>query len=107
MCTPKPWGKLHIILFSANLVLIAAWVLVLTLDSAFLSRSSLISAERIKYLSVELTLLMLLWVFIGGRGYCFYCPAGFFLGIAGNAVGKRIETHLTRCTNCGACDDRL
>ena len=97
--------KLQILLLCANLALIAAWVLVLTIDPSFLSRSSLISAERIKYLSVELTLLMLLWVFIGGRGYCFYCPAGFFLGIVGNAAGQRIETDLTRCTGCGACDD--
>lgn len=97
--------KLQIVVFSVNLVLIAAWVLVLTAEPAFLDRTSLISAERIKYLSVELTLLMLLWVFIGGRGYCYYCPAGFFLGIVGNAVGQKIETGLTRCTGCGACDD--
>ncbi|MFP4564589.1 MAG: 4Fe-4S binding protein [Spirochaetia bacterium] len=97
--------KLQIVLLIANLALIAAWILVLTIEPAFLNRSSLISAERIKYLSVELTLLMLLWVFIGGRGYCFYCPAGLFLGIVGNAAGQRIETNLTRCIDCGACDE--
>jgi ferredoxin len=97
--------KLQIILLCINLALIAAWILVMTVNPTFLNRNALISVELIKYLSVELTLLMLLWVFIGGRGYCFYCPAGFALGIVGNLVGQKIETGLTRCIQCGACDD--
>ena len=97
--------KLQLILFSLNLLLIGAWLLILVVDLPFLSRDALVGVELIKYLSVELTLLMLLWVFVGGRGYCYYCPAGFALGIIGGAVGQRIETGLTRCIECGACDD--
>lgn len=97
--------KLQLVLLSLNILLICAWILILVLDPSFLDRDALISVELIKYLSVELTLLMLLWVFVGGRGYCYYCPAGFALGIVGAAVGQRIETGLTRCIECGACDD--
>jgi polyferredoxin len=97
--------KLQIILFSANLLLITAWILAVTTEPEFLNQNALIAAELIKYMALELTLLMLLWIFIGGRGYCFYCPAGFGLGIVGNVFGQKIETGLTRCNQCGACDD--
>ncbi|MBN2738326.1 MAG: hypothetical protein JXR70_15185 [Spirochaetales bacterium] len=95
----------QLVLFGVNLLLVAAWVVLLVARPQGISRDTLIQIERIKYLSVELTLMMGLWLVISARGYCYYCPAGFALGIVGNFVGQRIETNLTHCTQCGACND--
>jgi ferredoxin-type protein NapH len=96
---------LQVVLFSANMLLILLWSIYLFTGTSLIPETTLISIESLKYTSLELTLFMFLWLVVGGRGYCYYCPAGFALGIIGNMAGQRIETGLTYCTKCGACND--
>jgi polyferredoxin len=92
-------------LFSLNTLLVLLWALFTFFGILLIPIKPLIIIEVVKYLSMELVLLMLLWLFIGGRGYCYYCPAGTLLGLIGRGVGQRIETNLTHCTNCNVCND--
>ena len=96
---------IQLFLFSFNMLLILLWSLFTFFGIALLPMKLAIVVELIKYLSLEVILFMILWIFIGGRGYCYYCPVGFLLGMIGRGVGQRIETDLTHCTGCNACND--
>lgn len=96
---------IQVFLFSLNMVLIFFWSFFTVYLVSFVSLKLLIIVEIIKYLSLELFFFMLLWIFVGGRGYCYYCPVGFLLGVIGRGVGQKIETDLTHCTGCNACND--
>ena len=96
---------IQLFLFSLNLVLIFFWSFFTFYLVSFVSLRLLIFIEIIKYLTLEVFLFMFLWIFVGGRGYCYYCPVGFLLGVIGRGVGQRIETNLTHCTGCNACND--
>ena len=96
---------IQLCLFSLNMVLMLLWSLFTFFEIALVPMKLVIIVELIKYLSLELFLFMLLWIFIGGRGYCYYCPVGFLLGMIGKGVGQRIKTDLTHCTGCKACND--
>ncbi|MBN2535351.1 MAG: hypothetical protein JXB88_20910 [Spirochaetales bacterium] len=93
------------ILFTVNILLTGLWSCYLITGWTLIPENTLIRIELIKYISLELTLLMFLWVFIGGRGYCFYCPAGFGLALISRLIGQRVETGLTHCIQCSACND--
>lgn len=97
---------LQAVLFAVNLLLILFWSILLAGGRSPVSRDLLVQFELIKYIALELTMLMLLWFIIGGRGYCYYCPAGFAVGIVSYLCGQRIETGLTHCTACGLCNDQ-
>ena len=96
---------IQLFLFSFNMLLILLWSLFTFFGIALLPMKLAIVVELIKYLSLEVILFMILWIFIGGRGYCYYCPVGFLLGMIGRGVGQKIETDLTHCTGCNACND--
>jgi polyferredoxin len=95
----------QLFLFSLNMVLIFFWGFFAYYMVTFVSIRLLMIVEIIKYFTLELFIFMYLWLFIGGRGYCYYCPVGFLLGLIGRGVGQKIETDLTHCTNCNACND--
>ena len=59
--------------------------------------------EIIKYLALELLMMMFLWIVWTGRGYCYYCPLGSFLSLISRAAGQKIKTDNTHCINCGQC----
>ena len=97
--------SVQLFLFSLNIVLIFFWGFFAYYMVTFVSIRLLMIVEIIKYFTLELFLFMYLWLFIGGRGYCYYCPVGFLLGIIGRGVGQKIETGLTHCTGCALCND--
>ena len=97
--------RMQAFMFSLNMLLMCFWSLLIIWGIVIIPTILLIVVELSKYLFLELLLLMALWIFVGGRGYCYYCPAGFLLGVIGKIVGQRIETNLTYCTNCNACND--
>ena len=97
--------SVQVFLFTLNMVLIFFWSFFAYYRVTFVSIRLLMIVEILKYFSLELFLFMYLWLFIGGRGYCYYCPVGLLLGIIGRGVGQKIETGLTHCTNCNMCND--
>jgi len=97
--------SVQLFLFFLNMVLIFFWSFFAYYLVSLVSIRLLMIVEILKYFSLELFLFMFLWLFIGGRGYCYYCPVGFLLGLLGRGVGQKIETGLTHCTNCNACND--
>ena len=97
--------SVQLFLFFLNMVLIFFWGFFAYYMVTFVSIRLLMIAEIVKYFTLELFIFMYLWLFIGGRGYCYYCPVGFLLGLIGRGVGQKIETGLTHCTNCNACND--
>ena len=88
-----------------NFFVISLWIAYSVTGVTFIPLKTLNAIEGMKYLVFELILMMILWIFVGGRGYCYYCPAGWFLGVAGRLLGQKIETNLTRCTGCNMCND--
>ena len=88
-----------------NLLLIISWVLEIYDIHVFPSLEILTNIELYKYLLFELILMLLGWMIIGGRSYCYYCPSGTFIGILGKLNRQKIETGLTKCTQCGLCND--
>ena len=106
----KPWAKKMFKGFQAyylllNLSLIVMWSIYLANSSSNIPVDTLIALETTNYYIFGLMLMVLGWAFVGGRAYCLYCPAGTFLGVCGRLVGQRIETNITRCVNCGKCND--
>jgi len=101
----KALRGLQAVMFGVSLVLTGIWTLLAFWKIVLIPVPLLVLAEIIKLLLVDLVLMMALWVFVSARGYCYYCPAGLFLGLLGKAVGQRIETNRTSCTGCGACSD--
>jgi polyferredoxin len=61
--------------------------------------------EVIKYISLELLMMMFLWIVWTGRGYCYYCPLGTFLSIISRIVGQKIVTNNSKCINCKQCSN--
>ncbi len=62
------------------------------------------SIETYKYLSLELLMTMFFWIAFTTRGYCYYCPAGTFLGLLSKAAKQQIKTDLNKCIECGKCN---
>ena len=96
---------IQLLLFSLNMLLMLLWSFFTLFGIALVPMKLAIIVELIKYLSLEVIIFMILWIFIGGRGYCYYCPVGFLLGMIGRGVGQKIETDLTHCTGCNVCND--
>jgi polyferredoxin len=93
-------------MFVLNMLLILFWGLLVFFAIVVVPVLFLIIVEiLIKFLILELLLMIYLWIFVSGRGYCYYCPAGFFLGLIGKVAGQKIETNLTKCIKCNACND--
>ncbi len=61
--------------------------------------------ENYKYLTAELLMAMFFWIAFIGRGYCYYCPLGTFLGILSKLSGQKITTGNTKCIQCGQCNE--
>ncbi|RMF93006.1 MAG: 4Fe-4S dicluster domain-containing protein [Candidatus Schekmanbacteria bacterium] len=93
------------VMLMTNLLLISLWAIYSYNRMLFVPPKTMNIIEGMKYLIFELILMMLLWIFIGGRGYCYYCPAGLLLGIIGRVIGQKILTNLSHCTGCGLCND--
>ena len=96
---------LKILGFILMIGLFVLWAIYLLTGYEIIPLELLLKFEMIKYMSLELMLMYLLWIFFNGRGYCYYCPAGMMLGILGRGVGQQIKTDLTKCTDCGLCND--
>lgn len=92
-------------MFLFNIGLIVLWVLYITLSLEIIPIETLQTMELLKYLLLELIFMCIFWLIIGGRGYCYYCPAGTMLGFISKASGQQITTGLTQCTQCGLCND--
>ena len=60
--------------------------------------------EVYKYLIFELTLMMVFWMVFVGRTYCAYCPLGTFLSLISRWSQQSIRTELTKCIQCGKCN---
>lgn len=105
---PKIVTSLHVlqwIFFPLHIGLTVFWGLYTTLGIHVLPISLLLSIELVKYLIFGLFLLMIGWIVIGGRSYCYYCPAGTFLGLVSRVSGQKIKTDITHCIECGSCND--
>lgn len=96
---------IQIFMLFINSFIIIIWMIYFFSGTALIPVETLISIERTKYLVFELYLMLFLMFFVGGRGYCYYCPAGTLLGVMGKLVGQQITTGLTECTSCGLCND--
>ncbi|SRR6056297_300680 len=59
--------------------------------------------ETIKYVSIELLMMMFLWIIWTGRGYCYYCPLGTTLSLISKAAGQQIKTDNNHCISCKQC----
>jgi polyferredoxin len=106
----SPRGKkilkaLQYFLFILNLGFITIWIVYLISGITLLPLGSLGMLELMKYLLLELFLMCFLWLYVGGRGYCYYCASGTFLGLIARGAGQEITTNLTKCTTCGLCND--
>lgn len=82
----------------------AAWLLLITGFPLNGNLDLLSQLEIYKYLLFDLIAAMLLWTFITGRAYCYYCPLGTVMGLIGRAAGQRILTNLQECISCGKCN---
>lgn len=114
----KPPGTKQRRLFSLLRVLMFVFAVFLTLSwlGALLfpkARDLLVSAELgkalgelevYKYLFTDLFAMLLLWVILGPRKYCMFCPAGTTLGlVATYGAGQVISTGHSSCNQCGLC----
>ena len=88
-----------------NIFLVIIWLDLIIDGKSFISEEQLLSMELTKYMVLELFLLFLFWLTAGGRAYCRYCAAGVFIGLIARASGQEITTNLTKCTQCGSCND--
>ena len=60
--------------------------------------------EVYKYLFTDLFAMLLLWVILGPRKYCMFCPAGTALGLLSTyGAGQVISTGHSSCSRCGLC----
>ena len=76
------------------------------LDTQLIPFSTLRNLELIKYMIFEILLLQIFYFTFTGRGYCYYCPAGTFLGMISKIAGQQIETDKSQCINCKLCDNQ-
>lgn len=88
---------------AVNTGLILVWAAVLA--GAELNVGILRALELGKYLGLELFLVLLGLALLSGRTYCYYCPAGTVLSLAGRAAGHCIRTDMNPCIGCGRCNE--
>lgn len=102
----KALRVMQLFMFVLSMLLMLFWGLLVFFGIVVVPIILLIIVEiLLKYLILELLLMIYLWIFVCGRGYCYYCPAGFLLGLIGKVLEQRIETNLTECVSCNACND--
>ena len=65
----------------------------------------LFTFEQAKIIVVDTLFFGFGFLLFGGRYYCCYCPAGFYMGIMGKLGGQRVETDHNKCIQCGKCND--
>ncbi|MCK8061238.1 MULTISPECIES: 4Fe-4S binding protein [unclassified Fusibacter] len=94
---------LKMFLITANMLLILLWIIALA-GASFINVDILRTFELVKYLSLELMLFLALYLFLNGRGYCYYCPAGTMLSFWGLLFGHGIETNHSECVSCASCN---
>jgi polyferredoxin len=92
------WGFLAV-----NLLLMVLWAGILA--GAALDPALLRTLELVKYLALELFLVLGAFVVLSGRTYCYYCPSGTMLSLAGKATGHGIRTNVSACIDCGRCNE--
>ena len=85
--------------------LMFSWGSYMFFDVEIIGIDILIKFDLITYFSFGLFLMMLGWILIGGRAYCYYCHSGAFLGIVARLCGQKIISGLTECESCGKCND--
>lgn len=106
---PKNISKIfkiqQIIFLVIYIAIMITWVLYFSTGIIIIPLQNLMTIELVLYFVFALGLLLIFWIFFGGRGYCYYCPAGSFLGIISRISGQQITTNLTKCTSCGLCSD--
>ncbi len=107
----KPLSSLHLkrlavlrwVFFSLGWFFSLYWVTFLLNMHSGHWMNELAQIEIMKYLFPELLAAMAFWLFMSGRGYCFYCPAGTMTAFVGKWVGQRIRTNLSSCIHCSKC----
>ncbi len=108
---PKAGKAVKIIFKIARVILFAAAVF-FTIHAAlavagvinYKNISLVYTIETFKYLSLELLMTMFFWIAFTARGYCYYCPAGTFLGLISKLAKQQIKTDLNKCIKCGKCN---
>ena len=96
----------QVVFIFINGFILVMWIMFLFNDTLFsLWVYPLLQFELWKYLIFEMYFMVIGWILIGGRCYCYFCPSGTVLGFIGKAVGQEITTGLTKCTECGLCND--
>jgi len=91
-------------MLAVNLVLIVLWAILLIFDVTIISIDAMRNIELIKYMFLELLLVLYAFSVLSGRFYCMYCPAGSFLALTSRIAGQRINTDKTECISCGLCN---
>jgi len=92
-------------IFALSAFLSLWWVLFLSGIPVFDISKAAGKIELVKYLFFELFVSMFFWIFFIGRGYCYYCPLGTFLGFISKLSGQRIKTNNTKCVSCLRCNN--
>lgn len=87
------------------LLFISYWVLLLFKIPLSAYSNVVASIEVAKYLTFELFFMMICWVVISPRGYCYVCPVGNTLSLLSKVVKMRIVTDVTSCISCNKCND--
>lgn len=67
--------------------------------------STLFMFEQLKIVVVDTLFFGIGFLLWGGRYYCCYCPAGFYVGMMGRLGGQQVETNHNTCIQCGKCND--
>lgn len=91
------------IIFIITLLITIWWLFRLTNIPILGNGDLLYKFEIIKYLSLELLMMMFFWIIWTGRGYCYYCPLGTFLSLISRLSGQHIKTDNTKCIQCNQC----
>ncbi len=81
------------------------WVLVVLRIPISTHSEVIASFEVVKYLVFELFFMMICWVVISPRGYCYVCPVGSTLSLLSKVTKQRILTTETSCIGCNRCND--
>jgi len=105
----KTWKTILLIsqiyLLLISVALFVLWWIFIANGTVIISVETMITLERVNHYIFSLIGMSLIWVIVGARGYCVYCPAGTLLGGIGQLVGQEIQTNLTKCIGCGKCND--
>lgn len=105
----KQWQKKLLFIIKVFMLVFSLFIMTfmamdIYLNVKLISFAALRNLELIKYMIFEIILFQIFYFTFTGRGYCYYCPAGTFLGMISKIAGQRIDTDKSQCINCKLCD---